>query len=79
MATLIRPSYHLAFHLTDQTAGMTDADAAIDRFLQKADDAYGEYEAGYADADATLRRLERHVNNPDHKGRGFFVVPSDYR
>ncbi len=19
------------------------------------------------------------VNNPDHKGRGFFVVPSDYR
>ena len=42
---------------------MTDADAddAIDRFLQKADDAYGEYEAGYADADATLRRLERHI------------------
>ena len=42
---------------------MTDADAddAIDRFLQKADDAYGEYEAGYADADATLRRLERHT------------------
>ena len=40
---------------------MTDADAAIDRFLKKADDAYGEYDEGYADADATLRRLERHV------------------
>jgi len=40
---------------------MTDADAAIERFLKRADDAYGEYEAGYADADATLRRLEGHI------------------
>ena len=40
---------------------MTDADDVIKRFLQKADDAYGEYDEGYADADATLRRLERHV------------------
>ena len=43
------------------TEADADADDAIDRFLQKADDAYGEYEAGYADADATLRRLERHI------------------
>jgi phage shock protein A len=40
---------------------MTDPDDAIDRFLRKADDAYGEYEQGYADADATLRRLKRHI------------------
>lgn len=37
---------------------MTDA---VDRFLRKADDAYEEYDQGYADADATLRRLERHI------------------
>ena len=40
---------------------MTDADAAITEFLRKADAAYEEYEQGYADADATLRRLESHV------------------
>ncbi len=34
---------------------------AVDRFLRKADDAYEEYERGYADADATLRRLRRHI------------------
>ena len=32
---------------------------AVDRFLRKADDAYEEYERGYADA--TLRRLRRHI------------------
>ena len=48
--------------MTDRTSHMTDDAAdAIDRFLRKADDAYGEYEAGYADADATLRRLERYI------------------
>ncbi|EMA22136.1 hypothetical protein [Haloarcula argentinensis] len=31
---------------------------AIEAFLNEADDAYGEYEQGYTDADATLRRLE---------------------
>lgn len=40
---------------------MTDTDDAVERFLQRTDDAYGEYENGYADADATLRRLERHI------------------
>ena len=42
---------------------MTDADATITEFLRKADAAYEEYEQGYADADATLRRLERHVDD----------------
>ncbi|WP_170083865.1 hypothetical protein [Haloarcula rubripromontorii] len=32
--------------------------AAVEAFLNEADDAYGEYEQGYTDADATLRRLE---------------------
>ena len=40
---------------------MTDPDEAIEEFLRKADAAYEEYEQGYADADATLRRLESHV------------------
>ena len=40
---------------------MTDPDEAIEEFLRKADTAYKEYEQGYADADATLRRLESHV------------------
>jgi hypothetical protein len=31
---------------------------AVEAFLNEADDAYGEYEEGYTDADATLRRLE---------------------
>jgi len=38
---------------------MTDDD--IERFLRKADDAYEEYEQGYADADATLRRLDGYI------------------
>lgn len=39
---------------------MSDQDvaAAVESFLSEADDAYGEYERGYSDADATLRRLE---------------------
>ncbi|MFO7927769.1 hypothetical protein [Natronomonas sp.] len=40
---------------------MSEPDDAIEHFLEKADDAYGEYESGYSDADATLRRLERHI------------------
>lgn len=40
---------------------MTDADEAIERFLRKADSTYEEYEQGYADADATLRRLDGHI------------------
>ena len=42
---------------------MTDADAAITEVLRKADAAYEEYDQGYADADATLRRLERHLED----------------
>jgi glutaredoxin 2 len=40
-----------------------DTDEAVKRFLRKADDVYEEYEQGYADADATLRRLERHLED----------------
>ena len=40
---------------------MTDPDEAIEEFLRKAGAAYGEYEQGYTDADATLRRLESHL------------------
>ena len=40
---------------------MSELDDAIEEFLRKADAAYEEYEQGYADADATLRRLERHL------------------
>ena len=40
---------------------MSELDDAIEEFLRKADAAYEEYEQGYADADATLRRLEGHV------------------
>ena len=39
---------------------MTDTDA-VEAFLERADTAYEEYEQGYADADATLRRLEKHI------------------
>ena len=37
---------------------MSELDGAVEEFLRKADAAYEEYEQGYADADATLRRLE---------------------
>ena len=36
----------------------TDIAAAVDQFLSEADAAYEEYDKGYTDADATLRRLE---------------------
>ena len=35
---------------------------AVEAFLNEADDAYGEYEQGYTDADATLRRLETAID-----------------
>ena len=40
---------------------MSELDNAIEEFLRRADAAYEEYEQGCADADATLRRLESHV------------------
>jgi hypothetical protein len=42
---------------------MSDTDDAVEEFLENADTAYGEYDRGYADADATLRRLKRHVED----------------
>ena len=40
---------------------MSELDDAVEEFLERADTAYEEYDHGYADADATLRRLERHL------------------
>jgi len=40
---------------------MTDNDEAIGRFLDDADGALDEYDQGYADADATIRRLRAHI------------------
>ena len=37
---------------------MSELGDAIEEFLRKADAAYEEYDQGYVDADATLRRLE---------------------
>jgi len=44
---------------------MSDHDVhdAVEEFLSEADDAYGEYEQGYTDADATLRRLETAIDD----------------
>jgi hypothetical protein len=36
-------------------------DDEIEAFFEQFDTAYGEYEQGYADADATLRRVKEHV------------------
>jgi hypothetical protein len=41
---------------------MTDTEAAVERFLRDYDAAMEEYEAGYADADATLRVVDGHVD-----------------
>jgi hypothetical protein len=41
---------------------MSGTEEAIERFLRKADSTYEEYQQGYADADATLRRLEGHID-----------------
>jgi hypothetical protein len=40
---------------------MTDTEAAVERFLRGYDTAREEYESGYADADATLRVVDGHV------------------
>lgn len=42
---------------------MTDADDAIDDFLDEAETIFGEYDEGYMDADAALRRLRTHIED----------------
>jgi archaellum component FlaC len=42
---------------------MSEIDEAVEEFLENADTAYDEYDQGYADADATLRRLKRHIED----------------
>jgi hypothetical protein len=41
----------------------TDTDDAVAQFLSDADAAFSEYEKGYADADATLRRLRTDIES----------------
>jgi hypothetical protein len=47
---------------------MTDADAAVETFLADAETVFEEYDQGYVDADAALRRLRRHVEDLAESG-----------
>jgi hypothetical protein len=54
--------------MTDDTPAEGDAShdidpAAVQAFLDDADSALAEYDRGYADADATLRVLRRHLDS----------------
>lgn len=40
---------------------MTDADERIETFLDDVDTVFGEYDEGYMDADAALRRLRGRI------------------
>lgn len=42
---------------------MTDANERIEEFRREAETVFEEYDQGYIDADAALRRLRRHVEN----------------
>lgn len=42
---------------------MSDADKRIETFLQEAETVLGEYDQGYMDADAALRRLRAHIDD----------------
>jgi len=44
---------------------MSDHDAELDAFLQEADTVYEEYDQGYLDADAALRRLRPLIEELD--------------
>lgn len=41
---------------------MSDIEDAVETFLSRADNCYDDYERGYDDADAALRRLETHID-----------------
>ena len=47
--------------MTDVDADSTDE--ALATFFSAAEDAFDEYERGYTDADATLRRLESAIDD----------------
>jgi hypothetical protein len=40
-----------------------DLAAAVEEFLDDAETVYGEYDQGYLDADAALRRLRTHLDD----------------
>lgn len=41
---------------------MTDTDDAVEAFLSEAETIYSEYDDGYMDADAALRRLRTEID-----------------
>ncbi|MFB6075331.1 MAG: hypothetical protein ABEJ89_09990 [Haloarculaceae archaeon] len=41
---------------------MSDLDEAVEAFLDGADECLAEYDRGYADADATLRKLRTRID-----------------
>ena len=49
--------------ISARTPGMGDLEESVRTFLSNADDCYSEYENGYTDADATLRRLDSHIED----------------
>ena len=42
---------------------MSDLEGEVEEFLDAVDDCFAEYERGYTDADATLRRIANHVES----------------
>lgn len=42
---------------------MTDADERIEEFRREAETVFEEYDQGYMDADAALRRLRGHIED----------------
>ena len=48
---------------TDRRNMSDELEAAVKTFLDDVDTAYGEYEQGYADADATLSLVMSHVED----------------
>lgn len=48
--------------MSDDGGDDTDIEAAVQQFVDDAEDAYGEYDQGYADADAVLRLLRNHLD-----------------
>ncbi|MBX0321578.1 hypothetical protein EGH21_00910 [Halomicroarcula sp. F13] len=49
--------------MSDSDDGSDDVTEAVQTFLGEADSAYEEYDKGYTDADAILRRLETAIES----------------
>jgi len=44
---------------------MSDTDDAVEEFLRDVETVFDEYDQGYMDADAALKRLRRHIEDLD--------------